>query len=238
MCGGYFFSRVNRALTLCANGSFEPECYVAEINWNGHAEAEPNKSVLRGDIIGNMYRRFGRLGRFRVHEVWEAAGTSASGGEFYRVRDRGIRCITHPCLTHHEARLNSTFSLDIAGVTLNNTGAPDSLIEEANRAMTSRDGILVLGIHERVAGPGGRAQTLRASRFYLQTRSQSGSMKPCIKTGCSGQVCSDQEVVTTCEYRAEYDCYKQAQCERQANGECGFTQTPQLRSCLNRFRQD
>jgi eight-cysteine-cluster-containing protein len=121
-------------------------------------------------------------------------------------------------------------------VDLNNTGAPASLIEEANRAMTDRDGVLVSGTHERVTGPAGRAQSFRASQFYLKSGSKSGSMKPCIKTGCSGQVCSDQEVVTTCEYRSEYDCYKEAECKRQANGECGFTQTRELRACLNRRR--
>ena len=57
-----------------------------------------------------------------------------------------------------------------------------------------------------------------------------------MKTGCSGQVCSDQEVITTCEFRTEYECYKRAACERQRNGECGFTMTRELRACLDRAR--
>jgi len=236
MCGGYFVSRVNELRTLCSNGRFARDCYVAEINWNGHPEPQTNNALLRGDIVGNINSPLGRFGRFRVREVWEASGGTPSGGEFYRVRDRGIRCITHPCLTHHEARLNSTISRDIAGVDLNNTGAPASLVEEANRAMTGPDGVLVTGTHERVTGPAGRAQSLRASQFYLKARAQGGSTRPCMKTGCSGQVCSDQQVTTTCEYRSEYDCYREATCERQANGECGFTQTRELRACLNRRR--
>ncbi|MBX3192198.1 MAG: hypothetical protein KF819_34735 [Labilithrix sp.] len=55
---------------------------------------------------------------------------------------------------------------------------------------------------------------------------------PCVKTGCSGHVCSDRSVITTCEFRPEYACYQQATCERQANGQCGFTQTPALQACL------
>ncbi len=61
------------------------------------------------------------------------------------------------------------------------------------------------------------------------------STKPlaaCKPTGCSAHVCSDQNVITTCEYRETYACYKTAKCERQASGQCGWTETAELRSCL------
>lgn len=55
----------------------------------------------------------------------------------------------------------------------------------------------------------------------------------CYVGGCSSQVCSDrQDVVTTCEYRDSYACYKTATCERQSSGECGWTDTPELSTCL------
>lgn len=56
----------------------------------------------------------------------------------------------------------------------------------------------------------------------------------CVKGGCSGTVCAepDKQVMTTCEYRAEYACYANATCERQADGNCGWTQTPELSACL------
>lgn len=57
----------------------------------------------------------------------------------------------------------------------------------------------------------------------------------CFVGGCSGQICSDQkDAVSTCEYSELYACYKQsfARCERQANGQCGWTETPELASCL------
>lgn len=59
-----------------------------------------------------------------------------------------------------------------------------------------------------------------------------GVTKECRKTGCSGQICSDTDVTTTCEYKEEYACYQSARCERQPNGACGFTQTSQLEICL------
>lgn len=54
----------------------------------------------------------------------------------------------------------------------------------------------------------------------------------CRRSGCSGEVCSDRDVNTTCIYRAEYACYQSAQCERQANGNCGFTLTTSLNACI------
>lgn len=55
----------------------------------------------------------------------------------------------------------------------------------------------------------------------------------CKKTGCSGTVCTDTEgMMTTCEFKAEYACYGSATCERQPDGACGWTQTPELTACL------
>lgn len=54
----------------------------------------------------------------------------------------------------------------------------------------------------------------------------------CKVTGCSGQVCSEEEVITTCEYKDEYACYKTANCERQEDGKCGWTPSEELVACL------
>ena len=54
----------------------------------------------------------------------------------------------------------------------------------------------------------------------------------CFRTGCSGEVCSDENVLTVCIYRPEYACYDHATCERQPTGECGWTPTPELDACL------
>ena len=60
------------------------------------------------------------------------------------------------------------------------------------------------------------------------------SMKSCYIGGCSSQICSDQKnVVSTCEYKEEYACYQTAKCERQDNGQCGWTQTSELKACLS-----
>ncbi|HWB81134.1 MAG TPA: hypothetical protein VG755_39495 [Nannocystaceae bacterium] len=54
----------------------------------------------------------------------------------------------------------------------------------------------------------------------------------CKPTGCSATVCSDEEVMTTCEYKPEYECYKTATCTRQADGQCGWTKSAELDACL------
>lgn len=55
----------------------------------------------------------------------------------------------------------------------------------------------------------------------------------CYVGGCSSQICSDRpDVITTCEWRPHYACYRTATCERQANGQCGWTMTPALQQCL------
>jgi hypothetical protein len=56
--------------------------------------------------------------------------------------------------------------------------------------------------------------------------------KACKPTGCSGQICSDEDVVSTCEFRSEYACYRTAECKRQSNGSCGWTQSSALLACL------
>jgi len=56
----------------------------------------------------------------------------------------------------------------------------------------------------------------------------------CMVTGCSGQVCAEKELITTCEYRPEYACFKTATCERQPNGRCGWTPTAELKTCLEK----
>lgn len=86
---------------------------------------------------------------------------------------------------------------------------------------------------ERCATPDGRTfvnerQQLSAS-LGLQTNG-------CAIAGCSGQLCvsADEagDIVSTCEYRAEYACYEEASCEKQRDGKCGWTQTSQLARCL------
>ena len=72
--------------------------------------------------------------------------------------------------------------------------------------------------------------------FEQQSADTTRATTACIVTGCSGQICADEEAMTTCEYRADYACYRSARCERQSTGACGWTETSALRACLNNTR--
>lgn len=54
----------------------------------------------------------------------------------------------------------------------------------------------------------------------------------CKISGCSGEICSDQEMVSACIYKDEFACYKSATCEKQNDGRCGWTETLSLTSCV------
>jgi eight-cysteine-cluster-containing protein len=60
------------------------------------------------------------------------------------------------------------------------------------------------------------------------------NLKPCFVGGCSSQLCGEKEdeMVSTCEWKDEYACYRQTKCERQKNGQCGWTETQEFKSCL------
>jgi hypothetical protein len=226
MCGGYFVKRVNQPTTRCANGRDMPECYVANIDWNATGEVEPRRALIRG-TLETKGNRNGSYGVLKVLDAWQSVNDDAPQGEFYRVRDLGVRCIAAPCETHHEAKLNTRISRNIAGVNL----SPNNTSKDIYQTLTSEDGIVVTGSLVDVTGPAGRSKSLNATQVYLRINSTT-ALKPCVKTGCSNQICADEEMMSTCEYKAEYECYKKAACERQQDGNCGFTKTSELTSCL------
>ncbi len=61
-----------------------------------------------------------------------------------------------------------------------------------------------------------------------------GTFGGCRISGCSGQICAEEEMMSTCEYNPIYACYKSSEvrCERQASGKCGWTETASLKACL------
>jgi hypothetical protein len=55
----------------------------------------------------------------------------------------------------------------------------------------------------------------------------------CVVTGCSGQICAETDVASTCEWTESYACYKKyGICQRGGDGKCGWADTKELSSCL------
>ncbi len=109
---------------------------------------------------------------------------------------------------------------------------PFAAILEFKKPSTER-GVLVLQKDNPSGLPEHDAELRIPIAFDLENWSDEPVVSgKCLVTGCSGQICSDEEVATTCEYNAEYACYKTAKCERQEGGQCGWTPTEDLVTCL------
>lgn len=74
--------------------------------------------------------------------------------------------------------------------------------------------------------------TQREDDGSTRTQGENG----CVIGGCSGEICAEEEMFSTCIFRPEAICYKDATCERRTDGGCGWTQTPELTTCLEQYQ--
>ncbi|HTK05397.1 MAG TPA: Gmad2 immunoglobulin-like domain-containing protein [Candidatus Eisenbacteria bacterium] len=95
-------------------------------------------------------------------------------------------------------------------------------------APATATGTLVLEKDNPSGLPENAASVSVAVRFTAEV----GGAASCRRTGCSGELCSDKDVASTCVFKPEYACYRDAVCERQATGACGWTPSPALQRCL------
>ncbi|MGZ3405135.1 MAG: DUF6748 domain-containing protein [Polyangia bacterium] len=181
-CGGEFVKRVNFATTTCVDGKSAAECYVAAVDYskanlddNDQSALAGRPIIVKGTIVKKSYPASCTYGNLVVSEVWAgvAGGNDGSGyakvsGVVYRVKDNGVRCITWPCPSDYETKLNGTTSRNIAGVDLSGVGATDEQISDAYVAMTGPDGTFVDGFNTPITGPGGTMMQLTASNFFAK----------------------------------------------------------------------
>lgn len=101
-------------------------------------------------------------------------------------------------------------------------------------APTTTAGTLVLN-KDNPSGLPENEDTLRMPIQFAKTMTAPPITKACVVSGCSGQICGEEEMMSTCEFREAYGCYKTARCERQTTGMCGWTETAELQACLDRL---
>lgn len=242
MCGGVFYRLANATKTTCFDGHKADKCYAATdsltgLGLNDTALAKVNDSLAHGEVlmratIGTKnYSGVGTFAKVNAKEAWLAQGPNPIEGPLMKIEDSGVRCITYPCPSFKESKLNSAITAMIADVQWTSSGASDRLIGTALDKMHT-DGLIVAGYRTYVHGPGGDGKARSVSNFFLKMTNEPAQAQ-CFVGGCSGQVCSEQEgVITTCEFKPEYACYHTATCEAQADGTCGWTETPELQACL------
>ncbi len=248
-CGGVFYQLANAESTKCFDGKKAEWCYAAsqdtsrlglgEVGIQAYLGAlntgainEDSKVLVRA-LVGskNWGSGLGTFANLRPSEAWVGQGSGPAAGPLAKIEDSGVRCITAPCPSLRERKLNSSVKAEIADLGWDKSGATDEQIGEALDRMHT-DGLIVSGYRYTVSGPGGQAKARSVTQFYLRV-TDTPAEKTCFVGGCSGQICSDQEgVISTCEWRPEYACYQNATCEVQADGNCGWTATAELSACL------
>jgi hypothetical protein len=243
-CGGFYYRLANATKTTCLDGKKADHCYAsdADLTKLGLAETGTEKvsdsirtsEVLMRAVIGSKkYTGIGAgtYAQINAKEAWLAQGPNPVEGPLMKIEDSGVRCITFPCPSFKELKLNSAVTQMIADLQWDRSGASDRLVGTALDKMHT-DGLIVSGYRTTVTGPAGDAKARSVTQFWFKVTNEPAAPE-CFVGGCSGQVCSDQEgVITTCEARPEYACYHTATCEVQADGQCGWTQTSELQACI------
>lgn len=250
MCGGTFVTRLNRTTTVCHNGVSSASCYTPELDFSQSglrvevqdqvrlASSEASigagvKAIVRGRFAPTNSLTVGKeMGRFIVTEAWIAQSGAATDGVFVKVKDIGVRCIAAPCASTRETALNTSRSANISDIDYAPAGLTDDQIGEVTEKLFQPAGLIIAGDRYTYKFQGRKGTGRTATNVFVRVENPAQS-EGCFVGGCSGQICSDQEgVVSTCEWRADYACYQDATCERQASGECGWTQTTALNACL------
>lgn len=84
-----------------------------------------------------------------------------------------------------------------------------------------------------LAGPSLVSVLVLAACTSADSQPQPELGSSCHITGCSAELCTDRpDIASSCIYRAEFACYHEATCERQADSHCDWTPTPELEACL------
>jgi hypothetical protein len=159
ICGGYWVSLANRARTRCHDGLLRPRCYVAEAHG-----AVAEGGLARAMLGSKTYPGIGELGVLVVAESWAPVGTTRPTGDYFRVRDRGIRCIKAPCPSYAVAQLNRSLTTTVSRLDLTYAGLTPAELKAASRELAGR-GVLLLG---RIARPRDAGAILQATRAYLR----------------------------------------------------------------------
>ena len=136
--------RANAAMTTCAPGVKAAECELDTLDLSNivfpSTEERSLRLFLNGQaetgVVALMVR--GRIadGAFKATEVWrqdaDLAGAPDHGleGVAVRLEDSGLRCVSAPCPNTREAKLNSTKTQTIHGVTSEDDVLDEKVLSE------------------------------------------------------------------------------------------------------------
>lgn len=173
-CGtGFFVSRANRSTMRCGFTVPQSQCKIHEIDWSGTAmpasvaksyedDVRAGKPLLvRGELVPAPDDSGVHLA---VTEIWVASSPEWVDGVFTLVKDNGIRCITAPCPSLTERRLNSNLSANISGLDFASAGVDKETVERAYGQLYS-EGLIVVGYRD-YDSQGGKLRTV--NKFFTK----------------------------------------------------------------------
>ena len=112
-------------------------------------------------------------------------------------------------------------------------GEADGCYSDADCAAGTRCNAAEVCLPPPGCTPGNACPTVCYGECVPVETAECASDDDCIATGCSGQVCAAESVITTCEYRPEYACYDDPYTSCGCHeGSCGWAPTPELEACL------
>jgi hypothetical protein len=163
-CTHVDLASAGRSTTTCADGSKAAACSVKYLDFSvlglttSQASAATAKLqasaatpeigpqlLVRGKFVTSTQQQGGDAVTFQVTELWAAQlADTTTDGTFVMLRDAGIRCITAPCPSLNENRINSTRNLNIDGIDWPE-GLSSSLQGKIYDATTKVDGVILAG---------------------------------------------------------------------------------------------
>jgi len=94
---------------------------------------------------------------------------------------------------------------------------------------------LALGLLAACAGRTANEPEVAAVDESQAAQPEETTRSACKRGGCSGELCVSvdaEPVRTACQWQAHYACYDSAECALQADGPCAWTETEELKQCL------
>lgn len=187
ICGGYFIKAVNQAKTRCADGVSRPECYVTSIDFSQTGLSNEDLSLMQsggepilyhGTQQLRVYEGFGQFAVLMPVDCWRASSPELGTGTFFALSNNGRVCITAPCFTIDEQKLNAAQSTELSGLE-----GRAQLVEGAFAAMADNT-IVVTGENKvvRRAGPAGNGKVAVINQYFVQVQH---TMDACARVRCA-----------------------------------------------------